>query len=433
MRRISEIERMEGLEVVNPKYPDTRYMAAQKFIMVEFAAEQSSEFISVYLRPYEADKTIITAYLPELEYLSDLGVYDKPGLLKFLSRSKTISELYKQGSAINNKPFISRVCDFTEDDKTPMWTIQNIIDVKLTPRLINEDYSEFKILEKGVNDIIAIVSEFLNARNNHLTDLKNSNWVRAINPSLVNSVINKCELGGFWGTFINKIEGIKDQELREYVKENKVVILGKSYSYSIGNRIEAVDKENDALVLIMAEVFDSTLSKSGYMFCIELESYYGQWRPRINLGELVEDISIMLNHVNTKAWSEIDKDAYKTMPEATQLWYYSNPYHEGTMLHRFIQEGDKTDYEVPDPTMQVKEPAYICSSWSSVNCDDPWNDIQSFAHIASILSTSLSVIYEFQRYYPIWKRKSIIDIVKNPIKMAINPFKFVLKKTFGLS
>lgn len=432
MRRISETEPMEGLEVVNPKYPDTRYMVARKFIMVEFAAEHGKEYISVYLRPYEADKTIITAYLPELEYLSKLSMYDKPGLLKLLSRSKTISELYKQGSAINNKPFISHVGDFTEDERTLMWTIQNIIDVKLTPRLINEEYAEFKILEKGVNDIIAIVVEFLNVRNSHLADLKNTYWVRDIHSDLVNTVIKECEKDGFWGTFINKTEGIKDPELREFVQENKVVILGKSYYYAIGNRIEAEDKENDALVLIMAEVLDSTLVHSGYMFCVELEAYYGQWRPKTNLGELIEDISIMLNHVNTKAWAEIDKSAYKMMPEATDLWYYSNPYHEGTMLHRFIEEGDKTDYDVPEPTIQVKEPGYLCSSWGSVDGDDPWNDVLSFAHIASILSTSLSLIREFQRYYPIWKKKSIIDIVKNPIKMAVNPFKFVIKKTFGL-
>ena len=221
--------------------------------------------------------------------------------------------------------------------------------------------------------------------------------------------------------------------MREYIAENKVAILSKNNVYTIGYNIDEEDRNNDAIVLIMADVFDNSFKNSGYVFCIELESQYGQWRPKINLGGLVEGISIMLNHVNTKAWAEIDKSAYKIMPEASKIWYYSNPHHEGSMLHRFIENGDKTDYDVPETTIVVKEPNYICSSWSSVNCNDPWNDVQSFAHIASLLNSSLTVMAEFQRYYPRWRNKSLLDIVKNPIGMAINPFRFGLKKVFGLS
>lgn len=434
MRRISESTPMEGLELVNPKDKQTRYLVSKKFVMVEFEVVKGEEFISVYLRPYENNKTLVTAYLPELEYLEHISTYNKPGLLKFLSRSKTISDIYKAASTICDKPFLSKVHDFTETKRNvDVWCIQNVVDLQLTPKIINEDYSESKLFEKKVNEIVAVAVEFLKIRREHLLDFKDSYWVKKVNPSLVNSVIKACEEDGFWGSLFNKIECIKDLPLREYIKENKVALWCENKVYAIGDIIEnEEDKKHDAIAIILAEVFDNALKDSGYIFCIDLELKYGEWRPKANVGELVEAVSIMLNHVNTKAWAKIDNTAYKTMPKSTELWYYSNPYHKGTMLHRFIQDDDKTDYDVGDPIFVVKEPECITRSWGGVICDDPWNDIKSLSCVASILEESLIVISEFQRYYPIWKKKGFVGIAGEIFKFAVNPFKYTMKKGFGL-
>lgn len=434
MRKISESTPMEGLQLVNPKYQQTRYLASKEFVMVEFEVTKGEEFISVYLRPYENGKTLITAYLPELEYLEYLGDYNKSGLLKFLSKSTKLSDLYKTASKICDKPFLSKVHDFTEWKKNvDVWCIQNVVNLQLTPQIINEDYPEYELFEKKVNEIIAVVVEFLKIRLEHFLDLKDSYWVKKVSPSLVYSVIKACEKDGFWGSLFNKIDFCKDLQIREYIKENKVVLWCENKVYAIGEIIDnEEDKRHDAKAIILAEVFNDSFKDSGYFFCIDLDYEYGKWRPKANLGELVEGVSIMLNHVNTKAWAEIDKTAYKVMPEATELWYYSNPYHEGTMLHRFIEDEDKTDYDVAEPVFVVKEPEYIESSWAGVNCDDPWNDIQSFCHVSSILEESLIVISEFQRYYPIWKKKGFVGIAGEVGKFAANPFRYILKKGLGL-
>lgn len=435
MRKISESTPMEGLELVNPKYQQTRYLASKKFVMVELEVTKGKEFISVYLRPYENDKTLITAYLPELEYLEYISDYNKPGLLKFLSRSKTISDLYIAASTICDKPFLSKIHDFTETKRNvDLWCIQNVVNLQLTPKIINEDYPEYELFEKKVNEIVAVAVEFLKIRREQFLDLKNSYWVMKVNPSQVNSVIKICEKDGFWGSLLNKLECVKDLSLREYIKDNKVALWCENMVYALGDIIEKEeDKQHDAKAIILAEVFDDSLKDSGYMFCIDLEYKYGIWHPKANVGELVGAVSIMLNHVNTIAWAKIDNKAYEKMPVATELWYYSNPYHEGTMLHRFIQDEDKTDYDVDEPVFVVKEPEYIVSSWEGVKCDDPWNDVQSFCHVSSVLAESLIVISEFQRYYPIWRNKGFVSIAVEGGKCAANPFKYLFRKVLGLN
>lgn len=434
MRRISESVPMEGLPLVNPKYPLTRYLPTKKFVMVEFDVDNGKEFVSVYLRRYENNKTLLTAYLPELEYLEYLKIFNKAELIKFLSRSKTFSDTFKAASKIGNTPFLSKVHDFTEYQKNvDVMCIQNIIDIPLTPKIIDEDYPEYIILERGVNEIVHVAVEYLNIRMEHLRDLKSSYWVNKVNSSQVNSVIKKCEVDGFWGTFFNKLDGIQDSELRDYIREHKVVIMCKNMTYGLGFPIQdEEDKKCDATAVIMADVFNESLKGSDYILCVDLEYYYGEWRPKVNLGELIEGVSIALNHVNTQKWAKIDESAYKNMPETTSLWYYTNPYHEGTMLHRFMRDGDQTDYGVDEPFIVVKEPNYITCSWGGVKCDDPWNDVQSFDYVSGVISSSLTVISEFQRYYPVWKRKQILGIAGEAGKIIVNPFKYVFKKAFGL-
>jgi len=434
MRKISDSKQMEGLELVNPNNSKTRYLASKKFVMVEFDVDDGKEYVSLYLRPYDNNKTLITAYLPELEYLEDIKLFNKVGLLKFLSRSEKFSEIYKSTSTISNKPFLSKVHDFTETDRNvELMCIQKIINLQLTPKIINEEYPEYETFENGVNELIAVVVEYLKIYQEHLRDTSYTYWVGNVNSSRVKAVIKKCEEEGFWGSFINKTDNLADSSVRNLIKEYKVAMMCENMIYPIGNSIEEEDKQHDAIVIILAEVFEPSLKDSGYFFCIDLEYNYGSWRPKANLGELIECISIILNHVNSKKWVKIDETAYKHMPQTTELWYYSNPYHEGTMLHRFMRDGDQTDYGVDEPFIKVEEPTFIKSGiWGSVKCNNPWNDVQSFNYVSSIIEEALIVIYEFQRYYPIWKRKQITGTVGEVGKALINPYKYVFKKILGM-
>lgn len=204
--------------------------------------------------------------------------------------------------------------------------------------------------------------------------------------------------------------------------------------YPISCPIKEEDRKNDAAAIILAEVFEPSLKDSGYFFYVELEYNYGSWIPKANVGELVDCVSLMLNHVNTIKWAEIDNVAYQYMPKTTDLWYYSNPYHEGTMIHRFIKDGDKTDYGVDEPFITVKEPTFIKSNhWASVKCDNPWIDVQSFDSVPYLIETVLNVIYEFQRYLPTWKKRAILKGFLNGIPYVLNPWKAIIKKMLGMN
>jgi len=430
MRKLFESSPLEGLKLVDPKYPNTHYLLSKNYVMVELRANTRDKYVSVYLRPYKTSKTLITAFVPELEYLSDLQIYNKLGLLKFLSRSKSISELYKATSTIGDKPFISIVHDFTNEVNGKVWCIQHIIDHELTPELINEDYSEYKLLKEGIHKIVDVSEEFLRVKKEHIVDFYHSYWKNEINPTLVKTVLEKCKKDSFWGAVIGIIDGFSDPVLREFIKANKIVLVCENKFYAIGDTIDAEDKMHDAAVIIKAEVLNKLYENTGYLFCVILEYAHGVWVPKMNMGELVEGISIMLDHVNVKAWTKIDESAYKMMPTASDIWYYSNPYHEGTILRKFMQDNDKTDYNVPEPITVVKEPDCIVST-CHVSCHDPWNDVRGFNYVISILGESLTIISEYQRYYPIWVKKSIIDISSNAMKtvgVIVNPWRYLIKK-----
>lgn len=435
MRRINEIKPMEGLEVVNPKQPKIRYMASSKFVMVEFEVDEGNEYISVYLRPYEQNKTLITAYLPELGYIEDLRVYNKPGLLKFLCRSNKFSKIYKDSSKIGSKPFISKIEDFTRKESgSKVICLQKVVDVPLTPKVIDEQYPEYNKLEDGINEIIAVIVDYLNIYIEHIRDLDAAMWTLCVNKSIVKTVLNKSiEDHNFWGPFINHIDNIDDEDIRELIKEYKVAIWCKSNVYGISVPINEEDKQQDAHFIVLVEVFEPSFKDSGYFFYINLEHRYGSWVPKADLDGLVERISIMLNHVNKKKWAKISESIYKYMPKTTDLWFYSNPYHEGAMLHRFVREGDQTDYGVDEPFYKVEEPNFIKGSyWGSVNCDDPWNGEISLHGVSDTINLALTVISEYQRYYPVWKKKRFINIGLEAIKILANPYKYGMKKIIGM-
>lgn len=149
MRSLFNSKPSEGLAVVNPHNTKTRFFASKKFVFAELNDPENEEYVSVYLRPYDNNKTLITACLPELTYIETLKIFNKAGLLKLLTRSKIFADFYKSGSTIKRKPFLSRITDFTETQRNvDILCIQIMMDLPLTPKILDVRYSEYKTFEK---------------------------------------------------------------------------------------------------------------------------------------------------------------------------------------------------------------------------------------------------------------------------------------------
>lgn len=430
MRNISENRPMEGLEKISK---NVKYLASKRFVMAELNVDNGTEYISVYLRPFDENKTIITAYLPEMQILRDLNLYDKTGLLKFLCSSKKISKLYKNGSKISNKPFISITNDFTEPYKNrDVLCIHKIISLPLTPNVINEETDQFRIFEKGVDEIGAIAVEFLKIHSEYTKDINTHK--RLFDSRLLKPTIELCEKKGFWGDFINKLDNIPNSEVRNYIKKNKIAIVCNKYTYSVGSKIEMSDRMHDAHVVILAEAFDNSLKGSDYILWVELKHDYSGWHTRVNLGKLIGIISSLMNNVNTKDWAKIPKHIYKNMPKTTELWFYSNFAHEDMSLHHFVEYGEQKGLGWKEPIILVDEPDHIefRTSFGSISTDDPWNIYGRFNTVYSIAETALSVLYEYQNYSSSLITKKAAKYIIEGTKLVINPYKYGLKKLLGL-
>lgn len=416
---------------INPKNPRTRYREYEGYIILEFNVDKGKQYITVYLRPYENNKTIITAYLPELDYLEDLRLFNKLGLLKLLCRSTKFAEIYRAGSEISASPFLSIVQDFTEDvRKIGKMCLHKIVNLPITPSLMDSESQDYVRLANGINKIIEVANEYLRVYRKHLKDISCAYWMKnKINPSIAEAVVKKSN-NGLYGNFICKTTIFSSPDIRGIIEKNKIAILCKNDIYPIGSIISDEDKHNDAIVILLAEIFAPSLKGSGYILCVGLEYKYDSWKVKANLGELVEQVSNLFNHINTKEWAKIEKYEYQKMPNTANLWYYSNPYHEGTIIENFVNEGDKTDYGVMEPKVLVEEPSYITVSWPYIECDRLWEDL-SFSQIEVVIRNALTVIYEVENYIPSKLKKILTEVAIDVTMVMINPYRYVLNKIMG--
>ena len=433
MLPINSNEPTNGLDVINPRDPAGRFMVSKKYILFELynCFGDNNLYSYFYLRPYKRTQTLITAYLPEMEYLEDLRVYNKVEMVKFLSRSKFFSEFYKTKTLEVNKPFLSRIQDFTNDDR---WIkcVHIIIDTELTPGLIDPDNdSEYKKLITGTNSIIKVVNEYLEIMNEHVQDLSIVHWVRGINKLHLLTVLNIYKEKKLYDFFIQHIDNLRE-DVKELLKVKKVLIWGKKQIYGMDcPSINEEDRGQITPLLILAELFDQSLKNSGFVFIVELMPNSYSWYPQICLDYVIVNISRMLNNVHKKPWAKIDKSIYKNMPGVTDFWFYSNPYHTDYMITDFVKYGEKNNVNLDNEQFyDIVEPYDIRSNYFTLDYNYIWRDYGSFNIVTGIIDLALMILYEYHRYYPIWQKKKYFRMATHGLRFASNPYRYVLTELF---
>lgn len=402
---------------------DMSYKSEMNYIEVNYLHEDSF-YVTVYLRPYHRDKTLITAFVPQLRYIEDIR-YDEElaGSLSF--SQETLAVLYQRGA--NKSFFVSYEKDITgESQYSSFPCVHKVIDMPLSAKIFNPDFHEYKVFKSKVQDIINFANNFVNDLRLQTFDFDNAQWVKKVSKSKIKAVIEEGERSGFWGEFMNNVCNVHDETLKQVLIHNKVVLVCERVLYS-GEQINDWVFHHDAVIMVLAEVFDASLKGSGYMFVIDVESRYGNWYARTHVGELIGCVSSVLNNVHSKKWAGIDISAYNKMPKTTDIWFYSNPYHHGVMLDSYISENDRIDRGANGSSFIVDEPDYLKDKYSLDN-NNFWSELNFCYYISNIIETTLTVILEFEGYYPLWKKKQILSIFADSAKVLSNPSKYWIKK-----
>ncbi len=464
-------------------HPKLKYYVTEKYYMIVYRHIQDNILLNVYLRPYEGDRTIVTAYIDDFNYIESITKTDKSILLRFISHSNIMADLVGTKQGTPNKIFLRKIQDL-EGERKNFLCIQKVIDYKLTTQhlvtgqttngqitfrerikkcipylkdkvkcirtYMNKILRKFKYrihpsqptspslqvqesrpdTAKEGNQLINTILEFYNLYNNfietrkkHLQDLNYAYWKKRFKVKLAKNVIDISEKSCFEGDLILKAEKI-EIGLRNVILKYKVIINAGNFYYTIGSKIREKDINKDIDIYLLAEVLDKCFKDSGYIFHIGVKDE----KMRINLGGMVDRISEMMNHVNTKAWEKMPLKIYKSMPKASDLWWHSNEKHDGALLSAFIRNDDREIYDTWDPPFRVKD-SYLVYDEYRFDYKDPWNDIYSMTAMMDIINEAITVIYEFQQNAPKWIVPKTIKTTVNVASFFSNPFKLLIRKT----
>ena len=468
-------------------HPKLKYYVTEKYYMVSYRYLQDNILLNVYLRPYKGDKTIVTAYIDDFNYIESITKTDKSILLRFISHSKIMADLLGTKQGTPNKIFLSKIQDLEEEGKKSL-CIQKVIDYKLTAQHIitgqtaNENITFRGRIKKGfsylkdkvkrirtymdkvllrfkytihlkqpaspsmevqegradtvqegnqlINTILEfynLYNEFIETRKKHLRDLNNAYWKRKLKVKLAKNVIDRSEGSYFGGDLILKTDKMEDVGLRNVILKYKVIINVGNFYYTIGSNIRDKDINKDIDIYLLAEIFDKCFKDTGYIFHIGVKEN----KMRINLGRMADRISKMTNHVNTKAWEKIPLKIYKSMPITSDLWWHSNEKHDGARLSAFTRNDDREIYDIWDPLFRVRD-SYLIFDEYTFNYKDPWNDICSMIAMMDIINESITIIHEFQQNAPKWYILKKIETSVNILRPFINPYQFFIRKMIKL-
>lgn len=394
-------------------------------------------YLHYYVVP--KDRTTCTAFifLPKLNMLLN-RTKDKRDLNFFSWFNFSLATLIDNTE--NKDPSNRFVCklsyikDFSESIKIEekIWCISIDIPLTFSNRIIQRGSDEKKCFGEYLYKLFKCAMEFEEKYDWMVSSKKYVEWIKSVNSFAVLSAIKKGEkdkLDRMWGRFINTVNGFPDN-YRDYINKTKMVIVSGDM-YPIGETIKEEHQNKDAFIIILAELIIPSLEGSGKAFVIELDNENGYWIPKVDLGSLIEGTSILLDHINTKAWKKIDEVAHKMMPVASEIWFLSNPEHKGANLERFLQYDDKTRSSYHVDSFEASEPDYLKGgAWCRLNQENPWSD---FKYLADIINTSCSIITEYSRYHPIWVKDVWVHVAKKFGKgmlIGLNPLGYVIRKGY---
>ena len=72
----------------------------------------------------------------------------------------------------------------------------------------------------------------------------------------------------------------------------------------------------------------------------------------------------------------------------------------------------------------IEEPDHIRDSYWTLDFSNVWRDYGSLNPVTYLINNALTILFEYYRYYPIWKKKKYLKIATHGIRLLLNPFRY---------
>lgn len=405
MRNIFETESIGGLGVINERFPYIQYLTSKKFIYVEVYNTSLQYYTCVYLRAVGNKQTMVTAYIEELSYVkylmeNNFAKSTKMEYLAFISKYPNVANLIRNEHNKPGVPFLSLSENLTRESSEKLACIHLLINSPLKSNLLNGDSYECNIFMQALKILSDTAVNYLNAYGKFSNSFSYLGWTK-INVNQLRVRIESVKSDGAFGKYINHIDSFKNEEDKNLLQDKKLVLLYNDEFYPI-NSVRFCDHViyGDATLFVLAEVFDSYYANSGYFFIINLDYKNYSWYPKVDIGEdFVEYISKSFNNINKVKYAKLDENVCRMMPTSAQLWFTSNPYHDGVSFSRYLRQNDINSYaENEDSFFVVEEPCYIrATSMVGIKQQNIWNS-SGLKAIGLLLDVALKVQNEGCHY-----------------------------------
>lgn len=414
MKPIFSYTNTEGVRPFQSEDPRDKYLVTNTYALIQIERKDqfgNNQYLNFYLRPMNEGQYAIIVYIPELVVMEYL-IEHKDDLMVFMGNN-SISELINASSSRGkqaNGPFIAKIKDFTETSKdASLWAIELIINCKLSNKVFIENSKEYNILDDGMVVIKNAADTFYEALSEFYKNLGNISWVKKYNRSLLCKCIPLFEREECFPYFINKISNIGSHELKEALLRNSIVFSSDSGNfYPIGYEMLPEDYDKDGFYLVKLDIFSDDPCLTEYFMWIQLNKVNGiaSFRPSIHIGEINSSISDIFNHTDYIKYSKFDCSLLKLMPRTAKIWFYTNPYHEGLSVERFIQSGDTTKYDFPAyKTFIKRDGENLTFNYLLGFTVEPLNLWGKIDILLDLTQSGLCVMTEIINYIPFYKKQ----------------------------
>ena len=378
----------------------------------------------------------IILFLPELIIMKSL-IDNRGDMVTFMNHNsiKDILTASSSKEKVANRPFIAKIKDFTTpSNNEDVWVIENIIDTNFSLDLFVENSKAYNFLDNGLCKAQEAANCFLDSVIEYYNNLRQISWIKNYNSALLLKALSVFNTEECYPLFINKLANLKPGDLKDALLKYGIVFQSDSGNiYPIGYELNANDHNYGGFYLVKLDVFSNDVSLKDFFFYIQLNKVdnIASLKPSVYIGEINSSISDLFNNVYTVKYSKFDTAAFKSMPISSKIWFYSNPYHEGLSISKFIESGDTSYYDFSGEDVFVKRDGdYLTFRYLLGFTVDPSNIWGEMRTILSLTQTGIQVMIEVLNYIPYYKKRVFIKAAGHFVDGAtfwLNPVRKIIK------
>lgn len=401
------------------------FIVARNYVMFEYQVPDIGygDLFTCYIVPINKKQVYIMSYCPDLWYLKMKMNLDKQSYCDIILSNSKIADAMKNGKNSNNGAvFIRKAYSIEDEEPTDKdcWYIGCTVSLSISKSIFITDNFEFQeIKEAGVkiislyNEVMSSLCQSFSVEDKFLRQLLLFQEKRSAPP------------------FVTYRQNLHNIQAKELLGVHSIIFVGSSGKCY---RPFELITEDTGEILLRAMKKNSDKFPQG----ADTEIIY---RVKVNEDKLffdmtgwIDSMSDMCGNVDKKNFVKIPEATYVNMPKTSQLFFYSNKYHDGVSLHRFMKDDDRERYYYDQDEVFFTVNGNFIVNTSYFNVKNLWNPSELLS-LESSLGYTLNISFEVLRFIPIYIKGGWTDLIKYIAKkllvgvyIGINPIGFLLKK-----